>query len=126
MDKEMLNLILWIIIWIFIWYMIAKLYFWIRLKSQRKDAVDRSKNIILWQVNEKIAPILPDFPYDINDLTFIWKWIDYLVFNWLHEWDLQEIIFLEIKTNKSNLNKNEKMIKDIINRWKIRYEIMKF
>ena len=77
------------------------------------------------QVNEKIAPILPNFPYNYKDLVFIWKWIDYVVFDWLSTWYLKEIVFLEVKSWVANLNRNEKMVKDCINSWKTSYEILR-
>lgn len=125
MEKDFIFILFWIIIWLIIWYLFAKIHFWIKNKSVRKDAIWRSKSVILWQVNEKIAPILPQFNYNYKDLVFIWKWIDYIVFDWLSEWNLNKIVFLEIKTWKSNLNKNEKSIKSKLEESKVEYEIMR-
>ncbi|MFZ5341575.1 MAG: Holliday junction resolvase-like protein [Patescibacteria group bacterium] len=44
-----------------------------QLSKQRKQAVERSKSVISGQVYEKIAPLLPDFPYNPKDMTFIGK-----------------------------------------------------
>ncbi len=118
-------IIIWIIIWLIIWYLIAKVYFQIKIRWQRKNAVSRSKNVLMWQVNEKIAPLLPNFPYNYKDLVFIWKWIDYLVFDGLSTGNLKEIVFLEVKSWVSNLNKNERMIKNCLNSWKISYDILR-
>lgn len=79
----------------------------------------------MWQVNEKIAPILPNFPYNYKDLVFIGKWIDYVVFDWLSTGDLREIVFLEVKSWVSNLNRNERMVKDCISSGKISYDILR-
>lgn len=122
---QIILIIIWITIWLIIWFLIAKIYFRINLNKERKKSVSKSKSVILWQVNEKIAPILPWFPYNYKDLTFIGKWIDYIVFDWLSNWDLKQIVFVEIKTWKSNLNKNEKMIQNIILSKKVKYEVMK-
>jgi len=110
MKENQSIIIIWIIIGLVIWYLIAKIYFEIKVRWQRKNAVERSKNVLIWQVNEKIAPILPWFPYNYKDLVFIGKWIDYLVFDWLSKWNLREIIFLEVKSGNSGLNRNEIMI----------------
>ncbi len=75
------------------------------------------------QVHEKIAPILPDFPYNYKDMTFIGKWIDYIIFDGLSTGNLKQIILLEIKSWTSTLNKNERMIKNITNLKKIKYEV---
>lgn len=90
-------------------------------KQDRRIAVQWSKNQILGEVYEKVLPALPGFPYLPKDMTFIGKGTDYIVFDWLSEWHLREIIFLELKWGKSRLNANEKMIKDIIDRKKVRY-----
>lgn len=123
MENQIIWLILWIIIWVSIWYLFAKIYFFLTIKNQRKDAVWRSRSVVMGYVNEKIAPLLPDFPYNYKDLVFLWKWIDYVVFDWLYEGVLKKIIFLEIKSGKSMLNRNEKMIKKCIDSKSIYYEI---
>lgn len=104
-------------------YLIAKLYFLIRMKRQRRDAVDRSRNVMLGHVHEKIAPLLPDFPYNYKDLVYMGKGIDYLVFDGLSYGDLRKIVFLEIKTGVSTLNRNERMIKDCIDQKRVSYQV---
>lgn len=118
-------IITWIIIWIIVWYLISKVIFFAKVRWHRKDAVQRSKDVVMWQVNEKIAPILPWFPYNYKDLVFIWKWIDYVVFDWLSTWNLRQVVFLEIKSWNSILNRNELMIKECLDRKKVHYETIR-
>ncbi|MBS8121640.1 Holliday junction resolvase-like protein [Candidatus Vampirococcus lugosii] len=125
MEKDFIFILFGIIIGLIIGYLFAKIHFWIKNKSVRKDAIGRSKSVILGQVNEKIAPILPQFNYNYKDLVFIGKGIDYIVFDGLSEGNLNKIVFLEIKTGKSNLNKNEKSIKSKLEESKVEYEIMR-
>lgn len=120
-----IQLVVWIIIGIILWYLVAKIAFLIQIRKHRKWAIKQSSAVILGHVSEKVAPLLPDFPYNFKDLTFIWKWIDYIVFDWLSHKNLQKIVFLEIKSWQSNLNLNEKMIRDCIERWKVSYEIVR-
>lgn len=117
--------LIWILIWTFVGYLLARLLFWVQLRWQRKNAIERSKHVVMWQVNEKIAPILPGFPYNYKDLVFIGKGIDYIVFDWLSTGYLKQIVFLEIKSGNSLLNKNEIMIKDCLDRKKVYYEILR-
>jgi len=112
-----------IIIWCIIGYLIAKIYFLVKIKGHRQNAVQRSRSVVLWNVHEKIAPMLPNFPYQYKDLVFLGKWIDYLVFDGLSEGNLREIIFLEIKSWVSQLNKNETMIKNCIQDKRFSYKI---
>ena len=93
--------------------------------KQRWLSVKKSREVILGEVYEKVAPMLENFPYNYKDLTFVGRWIDYIVFDWLAEWNLKNIIFLEIKSGKSNLNKNERDIRNIVEKWKVTYEIYK-
>ena len=79
-------------------YFIAKLYFMIAIRRHRSDAVIRSRNVVLGSVHEKIAPLLPHFPYSYKDLVFLGKGVDYIVFDGLSKGDLQRIVFLEIKS----------------------------
>ncbi len=105
--------------------MLAKIYFYIKIKRLQKRSVDKSKSVILWQVYEQIAPLLKNFKYHPKDMVFIGKWIDYIVFDWLSSWKLRKIVFLEVKTWKSGLNINEKQIKDIVEQNKVIYELLK-
>ena len=118
-------ILIWILIWTFVGYLLARLLFWVQLRWQRKNAIERSKHVVMWQVNEKIAPILPGFPYNYKDLVFIGKWIDYIVFDWLSTGYLKQIVFLEIKSWNSNLNRNEQMIQECLNRKKVYYDILR-
>ncbi|MDD3262755.1 MAG: Holliday junction resolvase-like protein [Candidatus Absconditabacteria bacterium] len=122
MGEEFL-IIIGIIVGFIIGYLISRVYFFIKIKNQRQDAVTRSRNVVLGNVNEKIAPLLPDFPYHYKDLVFLGKGVDYIVFDGLSRGNLKKIVFLEIKTNSSTLNKNESMIKQCIENKKVEYNI---
>ena len=119
---EIFILILWIILWFIIWIILWKFIKYKELKWYRSDSIKKSKSVILWEVYEKVLPFLPNFLYKPRDMTFVWKWIDYIVFDWLSEWNLKKVVFLEVKSWTSRLNKNEKLIKDIINKWKVEYK----
>jgi predicted Holliday junction resolvase-like endonuclease len=87
----------------------------------RKTAVQGSKNQILGEVYEKVLPALPNFPYAPKDMVFIGKGCDYIIFDGLTEGHLREILFLELKSGKAVLNTNERMIRDAVDRKKVRY-----
>jgi len=119
----LLGIILWWIIWLFIGYLIWKIVKSAEVKKHRKDAVRKSRSVILWEVAEKVAPLIPQIPYNPKDMTFIWKWVDYIVFDGLSNWNLKQIVFLEIKTGKSKQNNNEKQVEKIIKLKKVKYEL---
>lgn len=120
--KEIIFLVFWVIIWLFVWVIIWKIIKHKVLKSERELSIKKSKSVILWEVYEKVLPFLPNFPYKPRDMTFVGKWIDYIVFDWLSEWDLKNIVFLEVKSWTSTLNKNEKMIRDVVGKGKVEYK----
>lgn len=104
---------------VIIGYLMAKIVFWQATKWHRKDAVAKSRATTLGYVSEKIAPLLPNFPYHYKDLVFLGKGVDYIAFDGLSEWQIREIAFIEIKTGTSQLNKNEAMIKSAIDHGKV-------
>lgn len=120
-----LDLIIGIIIGIIITALLMKLFFLGKEKEIRQRSVRQSRSSILGEVSEKMLPLLPDFPYHTKDLVFLGKGVDYLVFDGLSRGELREIIFLEIKSGKSQLNKNERMIRDVLGSKKVRYELMR-
>ena len=122
---EILKIIWVALIAFFIGYLIWKLVKYSELQKARKESIKKSRSVILWETAEKVAPFLPDFPYNPKDLTFLWKWVDYVVFDWLSNWNLKQIVFLELKTWKSRQNKNEKEIEKIILQKKVKYELRK-
>jgi predicted Holliday junction resolvase-like endonuclease len=96
-----------------------------RVKVERRDAIKQSKAVNLWNISEQLAPVMPQFPYHIKDMVFIGKGFDYLVLDGLSEWNLRQIIFLEIKTGRSTQNRNERMIQQVINTKLVKYEVMR-
>lgn len=120
---EKIYIVLALLVWLLIGYMIWKIVKYTQLQKERKQSVKKSRSIILWETFETIAPFMKDIPYHPKDMNFLWKWVDYLIFDNLSSWKLKEIVFLEIKTWKSQLNANERQIKKAIESWKVRYEV---
>lgn len=95
------------------------------LVKHRRQAINQSKSVILWHVHEKRAPFSQQFPYHPKDCVFIGKWFDYIVLDWLSLWELRQIIFVEIKTWRSQQNDNEKQIQQVINSKNVSYELIR-
>lgn len=106
-------------------YLLAKLFNWVDIVGHRKDAVTKAKSVVLWQATENIAPLIVDFPYHYKDCVFLGKGVDYIVFDGLYEWQLREIVMVEVKTGKSRLNRNEKAIQNAIKQWLVSYEVVR-
>lgn len=127
--NEIILITMWIIIGWIIGYLMSNSLSWEHLsrtvKVERRDAIKQSKAVNLWHISEQLAPVMPNFPYHIKDMVFIGKGFDYLVLDWLSEWDLRKIVFLEIKSGRSMQNANERKIQQVINTKLVNYEIMR-
>lgn len=92
------------------------------IKAERKDAIKRSKAVMKGQISEEITPFSKDFPYNSSELKFLGKPIDFIVFKGMDEQNIEEVVFLEIKTGSSNLSKQERKLKKTIKEKKVRWE----
>ncbi len=91
------------------------------LKYEREDAIKRSRSILTGQFSEQIAPYFPDFPYSPTECKFLGKPIDFIVFKGADNNEIKEVIFLEVKSGNSKLNKQEKKLKETILAKKIKW-----
>ncbi len=94
-----------------------------REREVRRDSVDRSRSTLSGQVLERLAPHFPEFPYDPTDLRFIGTPVDYIVFDGLAEGEVQEVVFLEVKSGRSNLTTRERRVRDAVEAGAVRWDI---
>lgn len=87
-----------------------------KILSQKKSSETR-----LGQVAEQLAPFLKDCKYDPKIMHFLGQPIDFLVI----DYDLAEIIFLEVKSGNAKESARQKLIKNIIKDGRIYYEKMR-
>ena len=92
------------------------------IKKERKDAIEKSRSILKGQFSEQLSPFNSDFPVKPSEARFLGAPIDFIAFKGLDEKNVQEIIFIEVKTGKANLNQTEKSIKNAIINKKIKFE----
>jgi len=92
------------------------------IKGNRQDAISRSRSTIMGKLWEQVAPYLPGFKYHPSDMRFIGSPIDYIVFKGMNKKDINEVIFLEIKSGQSKLNAQEEKLKRVIDSGKIKWE----
>jgi len=95
------------------------------LIETRKDAVKRSRSVIEGQVAEQLVPHFPEWKYGApSDARFIASPLDYVVFSGLSEDNVKEIIFVEIKTSKSQVTKRQRSVREAIKNGKVKYELL--
>lgn len=100
------------------------------LKSQRSDAVKRSRAVIHGQISEQFAPLFPDFPARYDEVNFLGKPVDFIGFCGLdaetgenEKCRVDEILFIEVKTGDSKLSEREKAVKDAVENGRVRYVV---
>ena len=85
-----------------------------KLLSQKKQS-----EIRVGQIAEHFVPLLKDFKYNRKQARFLASPIDFIIF------EDDEIIFMEVKTGKSQLNKNQRRIRDQIKNKQVRWEVFR-
>jgi len=94
----------------------------IELPKQRQEAIQRSRAVLSGQFSEQLAPYLPGFTYSPTECSFIGKPIDFIVFKGADKKEIEEIIFVEVKSGDSRLNKQEKGLKKAVEEGNVRFE----
>lgn len=91
------------------------------IDKERKDAVKQSRSVLGGKISEQVCPFNDDFPVLASECRFIGAPVDFIAFKGLDEKNVEEVIFIEVKTNSSRLNQTEKSIKDAIDSGKVRF-----
>ncbi len=122
---DLLTIIL-IVLAVALGYFIGKIltdkYWKSQIDSERKDAIAKSRATLGGLFSEQLAPYLPDFPYNPSEVRFIGKPIDFLVFKGADSKNIEEVVFVEVKSGKSKINSHEKNLKNAIDNKKVRWE----
>jgi predicted Holliday junction resolvase-like endonuclease len=86
-----------------------------RVEEIVKARLKQSRAVLGGLVSEQIAPFLPGFPFDPGDCRFIGKPVDFIVFKGMNAKEIDEVIFLEVKSGSSrSLNDQEKRLRDAV------------
>jgi len=86
----------------------------VEVDDQRKSAVNKARSILKGKITEEIAPLLPDFPYAFGDCKFFGSPLDYIIFSGMSEGNVEEIIFLDVKTGEAKLNQVQRQIRKCV------------
>jgi len=92
------------------------------LPIHRKDAIAKSRAVLSGMFSEQLAPFLPNFNYKPTECRFLGKPIDFICFKGLDEKDVDEIVFVEVKSGNAKLSSTEKKLKEAIEKKKVRWE----
>jgi predicted Holliday junction resolvase-like endonuclease len=92
-----------------------------RLPKIREEAIQHSRSVLAGQFSEQLAPYLPDFPFKPTEARFIGKPIDFLVFKGMDEKNIDEVVFVEVKSSKAGLSTHERKLRDVIKNKKVHW-----
>lgn len=84
------------------------------IKDARKDTAARQRSTIKGDISEIIAPWSLKSVNSVKELNFMGSPIDFVGFKGLDGDGEIEIKFIEIKSGKSRLNKNQRRIRDAV------------
>ncbi|MCY4011134.1 MAG: Holliday junction resolvase [Gammaproteobacteria bacterium] len=88
----------------------------------RADSRQRAKSVNLGQAIEQFVPWMTDYPFNPRDSRFLGNPIDYIVFAGLRESDdVDEVVFVEVKSGRSQLTKRERSLRDAIEEGRVRH-----
>ena len=101
----------------------------LEIKKARKESVEKSRAVIRGQATEHLAPYVME---NVNpkDCRFMGNPIDYVVFDGLSDVtdkvakDIKEIIFVDVKTGKSNLTTVQRRIRDAIKEGRVSFQVV--
>jgi predicted Holliday junction resolvase-like endonuclease len=101
---------------------------WINEKEQaiRKDAIEKSKSVNAGRLTEQFALFMNGLEFNPKDARFIGHPIDFVVFDGLDEGNLRRILFVEVKTGKSQMNARERLVREAVKNKQIDWVELKF
>lgn len=90
----------------------------------RKDAIVRSRANLGGKFTEALSMYFPDFQFSPTEMRWVGgSPIDYIVFKGMDNNQINEIVFLEIKSGKSQLSPREQQIKELVQKKKISWSM---
>ena len=91
------------------------------IRAARKDSNDRQRSTIKGQISETLAPWSMDAVNSVKELNFLGNPIDFVGFKGLDGDGDVEIKFIEVKSGKSKLNKNQRRVRDAVKEKRIQW-----
>lgn len=92
------------------------------LPNHRKDAVQKSRAVLSGQFSEQLAPYLPDFEFKPTECRFLGKPVDFIAFKGIDRKEIEEVVFVEVKSGGAKLSNVEKSLKKAIDNGRVRFE----
>jgi len=103
--------------------------------KQREEDLEKSKQLATERVTitttavnigkilEKVLPTMDDFRWALPDCRFLGDPIDLVTFNGCSQNKIESISFIEVKSGKARLNKNQRLVRDAVQDKSVLYEV---
>jgi predicted Holliday junction resolvase-like endonuclease len=101
-----------------------------RLQPHAQRAVNSARTTHVGLITQQLAPLLPDFPYNVKDVHWIGGTIDMIVWNGLEN-SLKsggevEVVLLDVKSGRAQLTKEQRRIRDAVRDGRVRFDVYRF
>lgn len=92
------------------------------MEKEKKDAIEKSRSVLKGQFSEHLSPFEKDFPADPSECRFLGAPVDFIAFKGLNQKEVEEIIFVEVKSGNSQLSKSERSIKKAVENKRVSFK----
>jgi len=88
---------------------------------RRRGSLNFQRSVVKGKISEQVATLLPHFPQDLraSEGKFLGDPIDFVFFKGKDDQNITEVVFLEVKTGRSQLNSVEKQLREVIEQKKV-------
>ena len=86
----------------------------VRHEATVSDHLRRSRQTLGGKFAEQLAPYFTEFNYDPTEARFLGSPIDFVVFPGIATGEPQAIVFVEVKSGKSQLDRGQRMLRKIV------------
>jgi len=97
------------------------------LEKSKKLATERATitttTVNIGKILEKVLPTMDDFRWALPDCRFLGDPIDLVTFNGCCQNKIKSISFIEVKSGKARLNKNQRLVRDAVQDKNVLYEV---
>lgn len=87
--------------------------------KSRDASLTQSRRTLKGKLQEELFPMFSEFPYLLSDMRFLGYPIDYIIFDGYSDakdegGEVKGIVFIDVKSNKSQLSTHQRKIRDAI------------
>lgn len=106
----------------FVWtWLVFRLGSWAGVRIRRSSVEEGARRQLAGRAAELFAPFDDGFPADPDDAWFLGAPIDYVVFDGMSRGEVEQVVFVEVKTGGGKLTRRERQIRDAVREGRVRW-----